>query len=375
MKKKRIVVTGGHLTPALAVIDELLERGNWEIFFLGRKYTAEGEKTPSVEGEIITQKGIWFFDIAAGRIQRKFTSQTLPSALRIPLGFFRSLWYLAKIRPQVILSFGSYVSVPVVIAGWLLRIPSVAHEQTAVLGLANKINAFFVKKIALSWPQSLSDVSKEKAVLTGNMIRKELFRVDKKFWRTLKYGQNLPLIFITGGNQGSHTINQAVRSVLPQLVKKANVFHQSGHLSGLADFEELEKARDQLPENLKKCYHVKKYLLAEEMGPFLNKASLVISRAGANIVTELAALGKPGLFIPIPWSAGNEQAKNAQMLVDVGIAEILPQRKLSGTSLLKLVDQMMTNLDQYKKNAPQAKKLVKLDAAKKVADLVEETVK
>ena len=373
MKKKKVVVTGGHLTPALAVIDELLDRGGWQIFFFGRKFAMEGDKTPSVEFQVMAEKDLPFIPIKAGRVQRRFTRYTIPAILKIPVGFFQSFFWLLRIKPDIILSFGGYVSVPVVLAGWLLRIPVVTHEQTTVFGLATRINAFFAKKVAVSWPQTIAKLPDNKVVLTGNPIRKEIFEVNEQIWQVLNFERNLPLVFITGGNQGSHTINQTVQLVLPQLVEKVNVFHQCGHLNALGDFERLEEIRDKLPPRLKKRYHVKKYLSSVEMGTVLNKADLVVSRAGANTITELIALGKPVLLIPLPWLYQNEQMKNAQMVEGVGLAKILPQKELSSGSLLKVIVEMMKNLTNYQKNGAKAKKLVKLNAAQKIADLVEKT--
>jgi UDP-N-acetylglucosamine--N-acetylmuramyl-(pentapeptide) pyrophosphoryl-undecaprenol N-acetylglucosamine transferase len=365
--KKKIVITGGHLTPALAVIDELQKEDSWEIHFIGRKYASEWEKTPSKEAEIIADRGIWFHPLAAGRFPRHFNRYTAKSFFKVPLGFFQALYLLLKIRPKVILSFGLYLSVPVVFAGWVLRIPSLTHEQTAVKGLANKVNAVFVNKVVVSWPQTVSLYPPKKVVLTGNPVRQEIFKVNPKIFQTLKYDPKLPLVFITGGNQGSHVINKAVKEVLPKLVKLTNVFHQCGHLKSMGDFENLETAREKLPSNLKKRYHVRKYVPLEEMGTFLGKADLVVSRAGANTVTEIAALGKMALLIPLPWNYADEQTKNAQLLVESGIAEILPQSELSGRTLYENIESMIENQNQYGQNSSQAKKMVNRRAAEKIA--------
>jgi len=368
---KKVVITGGHLTPALAVIEELKKRG-WEIIFLGRKYASEGVKTPSIESELIPRMRIPFYTLAAGRIQRRFTRWTIPAILRIPIGFFQAILYLRKLRPDVVLSFGGYVSAPVVFAGWLLRIPVITHEQTTVKGLATKFNSLFAKKIAVSWKVNLDDFPSQKVVFTGNPIRKDIFKFSEKFWRELNFEKKLPLVFITGGNQGSHTINVAVGEIIPRLVKRANVFLQCGHLNAFGDFEKLRETRNKLPEKLKSRCRVKKYLSGEEMGTLLYKADLVVSRAGANTITELAALGKPCILIPLPWLYQNEQEKNARMLEKVGIAEVLLQKDLSSESLFQLIKKILKNLSTYQKNAAKAKKLVCLKAAEKIADLVEE---
>ena len=123
------------MTPALAVIDELRVRGGWEIHFIGRRFASERERTLSVEARVVPRKGVWFYPISAGRWPRYLKWFSLISMFKIPIGFFQALYYLLMIRPQVILSFGGYVSVPVVLAGWLLRQPVMTHEQTTVKGI------------------------------------------------------------------------------------------------------------------------------------------------------------------------------------------------------------------------------------------------
>ncbi len=372
--KKKIVITGGHLTPALAVIEELEKKKNWQIYFLGRQYASEIEKTNSMEMELLEEKPLTFIPIIAGKVQRHWDRYTLFSYLKIPAGFFHSFGYLLKIRPQIILSFGGYVSVPVVLAGWLMRIPIITHEQTAAYGLASKFNYFFAQKIALSWAESEKYFPKKKVVLTGNPIRKNVLQPDQKIWRVFDFDEKLPLIFITGGNQGSHIINQTVAKIIPQLVKNHNIFHQVGHLRVKGDFETLEGIRKKLPSKVKNRFHCKRYLDDKEMGTFLNKADLVVSRAGANIVTELAALGKPALLIPLPWAYADEQTKNAQLLAEAGIAEILPQDKLSPQKLSQSITKMVNKLEQYKKHSSQVKKLVRLDAAQEIVKIAEKLI-
>lgn len=351
-QKIRIVITGGHLAPAMAVIAELQKREDWEISFIGRKHTIEGERTPSMESEIIPQLGINFFSISTGRLQRRFTRYTILSLLKVPLGFFQSLWFLLKIRPNLVCSFGGYVSVPVVMAAWLFRIRILTHEQTVVFGLASKINSFFADKIAVSFSESVKYFSKKKMVLTGNPIREEIFRTKKPDWFFSTQSLFRLLLYVTGGNQGSRLLNSAVSEILPELLRDYIVIHQAG----VKDCD-LLKTR---PNN--EYYFLLPYIHPEEIGWVLNKADLVISRSGANTVCEIAALGKPALFVPIPWSYQNEQMKNAQMLVEAGTAEILLQSELNGSNLLAKIKQMTNNLEQYQKNSSKAKKIIRLDA-------------
>lgn len=371
------MITGGHLTPALAVIEELRKSpstgsgSGWEIIFIGRKQAAEGDPTPSVESEIIPELGIPFYSIEAGRIQRQLTRWLITSLLKIPLGFWQAFFLIGRLKPDVILSFGGYVSAPIVLAGWLFKIPSVTHEQTTVKGLATRFNSLFANKIAVSWPKSVEQFPQDKVVLTGNPIRKEISKVNPEILKLFNFDSKLPLVLVTGGNQGSHLINQAVMKSLPRLLELTNIFHQCGHLEGLGDFEKLAKARQKLPYRLKKRYHIKKYLDSAEMGTLLNRADLVVSRGGINTISELLALGKPSLLIPHSWIYKSEQERNAEMLAGLGVAEILPTAKVSSRTLTNKIRLMLTKLSLYRRHLKEAKNLIKKDASKKIVELVE----
>jgi len=317
-----IVITGSHLTPALAVIDELKKRGEKKIYYLGRRYTLEGVKIPSVESRLLPQKGIKFIPIPAGRLQRRFTRYTIPSLLRVPLGVLASLYYLLKIRPKAVISFGGYVSVPVVFAARILGIPSLTHEQTTVLGLANKINSFFTDKIAISFPESARFFPRQKTVLTGNPIRKEIFTVQKPLF---KLDPKRKTVYITGGNQGEY-----------------NVIHQCG----AKDFPLLKRKKKRLPPDCQKHYFLTDYIFPENIGWVFKNADLVVSRGGANTITELLALKKRALIIPIPWTAHHEQEKNARLIKRAGLGDILPQEKLTPLALRKQIEKLLTKPPQ-----------------------------
>jgi len=269
----------------------------------------------------------------------------------------------------LVLSFGSYVGATVALAAWLAVIPVVIHEQTTVFGLANKMTSFWAKKIFVSWPETLKHLPKEKTILTGNPLRQDVFRFNQKIWDSFKFDQKLPLILITGGNQGSHRINLAVEGALAKILAKYNLCHLTGHLQVFNDFTHLSKKKKELLTNLKNRYLLKEYL-TEEWGTVLKKADLVVSRAGINTISELLALGKPQLLIPIPWLPNNEQTKNARMVKKMGLGEILSQNNLTPKTLLKKIEMMMKNLKAYQ----QAPKLINHQAARKIVDALEKMV-
>jgi len=365
--KKKIVITGGHHNSALVVAEALRDKG-YEVIWFGHKFTMWGDKTPGAEYQEVTKAGFRFIEIKAGKFHRTYHPAKL---IRLPLGFTQSFYHLLRFRPSLIISFGGYLAVPVVIYGWLLRIPIITHEQTVVYGLANRVIERFARKILVSWETSLKHFSPDRAIFTGLPLRPEIFSKEKGKY---DFKDNLPTVYITGGKQGSHIINQAIKGCLANLLKNYNLIHQCGSTTVYDDFSEMERIRDQLPSELKKRYLLTDYIFRQEIGHVFTAADLVVGRAGAHITYEMAALGKPAIFIPLPWAYADEQTENAQILVKAGIAEILPQTQLTPQKLIQLIKKMIKNLDQYKKNSSQAKKLVKLDAAQEIVKLAEKLV-
>ncbi|OGY30253.1 MAG: hypothetical protein A3F35_01250 [Candidatus Woykebacteria bacterium RIFCSPHIGHO2_12_FULL_45_10] len=357
----KFALTGGHLTPALAVIDELKKDPSNEIIFLGRLYATEGDPSPSAESVVIPNLGIKFFPLSAGRLQRSFGRHSLPSLARVPIGVIQASVILSREKPSVVISFGSYVAFPTVVAAWVLGIPTITHEQTMRGGLSNRLIARFAKKIAVSWKESENFFPKNKVVVTGNPIRREILEIEKK--RTQR-----PIIYITGGNQGSHIINENVAEVLPQLLGEFEVIHQTGSGEVYQDFEELKKKVESLPKRLQNRYIVSKWFNSSEVAEIFSRAWLVVSRSGANTVSELAALGIPAIFVPIPWASGDEQRKNAEVLSRGGGALILSEDKLSPRRLLAAIKHVIDNYPTFKKAAKTATKFISSDASKLIVE-------
>lgn len=358
----KILVSGAHFTPAVAVIEELKKFGNVEIVYVGRKTSLEGDKSQSMESTVLPLLRVRFIPIITGRLQRSFTLYTIPSLFKIPIGLIQAFYIVLSEKPDVVLSFGGYVAVPTIITGWLFSIPILIHEQTLVSGLANRISSFFADKIALSFKRE--NLDGKQFVLTGNPLRSQIFNPQKnlaaeyaKLFATANK-EKLAVVLITGGNQGSHVINQVVEDCLAKLTKIACVIHVTGE-NKFGDFERLEvKQSDR--------YLVKKWI-GSEWGAILSKVDLVISRAGINTLTELAYLGKPAIVIPIPYLYQDEQNKNAKFFERMGLVKILPQFKLSGETLLKNVSLLLNDLKHLKDRAKSAKSVVIPDAAKRLA--------
>ncbi len=359
----KIAISGGHST-GLALIEVIQKKHpDWEIYYFGRKYALEGEKAFSFDYQIASQiKGVKFIPLITGRLSRKISLLAFLSLLKIPYGFFQSLHWLIKIRPNLIVSFGGYVSVPLVIAGWFLQIPSIAHEQTLILGLATRINQFFVKKVAYAYPQLKDRILANKAVYTGMPLRLalsnktkpgDLETLDNDLKKKAK-----PLLFITTGKAGAQAINKVVLNILPQLTRRFLVLHQMGEF----DFHNLSKnlrIEDYYPVSLLKSF---------EQGWALNKADLVVSRSGANITFELLYLKKPAILIPLRLSAQDEQKKNASWFTSLGGGEILLQEDLDEKTLEQLIEKVYQNKKKY---LASLEKIEIKNGSEKLLDLIE----
>lgn len=337
MKHTSIVITGGHITPAMAVIDAL--KRNASIVFVGRKYAMEGSRTVSFEYRLITEKHIKFISLSTGRLQRRFTWQTIPSLLKFPVGLIQALICCLRERPSLVVSFGGYIALPTVLAAWLCRIPVITHEQTLVAGLANKIIARIAARVCVTFPETLSHFPKEKAVVTGLPIREALFTPSKKAPFSCDL-MHYPLIYITGGGTGAQSLNRLLFPLLAELLKKYTIVHQVGDAS-LAEAQKIRNER----------YIAASYFPLSTVSWILTHAALVFGRSGANTVTELAALGKVAILVPLPWSAGGEQKANAEWLAGHGGAVVLNQTELTPRVLEQKITEVQKNIMFFQKRA------------------------
>lgn len=336
----KIAIIGGHLSPALAVIQKIKKED--EVFYIGRKYVFEGEDTISFEYQQISKMGIPFYSVETARLQRRFTRHTLSSFLKLPGGLYESLQILKKTKPDVILGFGGYVQIPVVIAAKFIKIPVVIHEQTLESGLTNKLSARFAKKILISFESSAKFFPKGKTVLTGIPLKQETIDAKK-----IKKNQNKnKLIYITGGSSGSHFINLIIGRSIKSLLTKYDVIHQTGDSKAFNDFETLKNIKNNLSS--KNNYTIVKYYNPQESSDNIRRADLVIGRAGINTVAELIHLETPALLIPLSISAKSEQQKNAEFLKKLGLAEILTEDEITDELFLKTVDKIILNSKDYK---------------------------
>lgn len=248
--------TGGHVLPALAVVDELRRRGALaDVIWIGSR---EG-----VERRAAEEAGIRFIAIPTGKLRRYLSIRNLTDAARVPVGVYAARRALATFRPDVILSTGGFVSVPAVVAARGIA-PVLTHEQTAILGLANRINARFADTLAISHPGTASLASRlhRRVVVTGNPVRVGLTAGDRaRGLQALGFNDRLPVVFVTGGARGASPINQRIAALLPGILDRAQIVHQTGPLSANPDADNLTQRRELLPEPVRHRYRVIEFVV------------------------------------------------------------------------------------------------------------------
>lgn len=360
----RIIITGGHFSPAYSVIKKLSKED--EVLVLGRKSSFEGDTGESLEYKICRENKIPFKEVRAGRLQRKMTRYTLPSLIKVPVGFWDANKALMEFKPDVILTFGGYVALPVAIAAKIQGVPVILHEQTQHAGLAAKLISKISVAVCISFESSKKYFKNKNLILTGNPIREEVLSSNTLFDITT----DKPIIYITGGSSGSHVINSLVRKILPELLERYAVVHQAGDVSTTGDFNSLSEVREVLPSDQKDRYILRRYFSADEVGWLFKNAELVISRSGVNTVLELMALGSVALLIPLPVGQKNEQRENAKLYAKTGLGKYFEQDELTPRMFLDNIHDMIEKHDTYSKNRNNAKQYVVTDAAERIIEVL-----
>ncbi len=343
----KLLITGGHLSPALALIEQIQKtKKDITVIFVGRKYPLDREKTLSLEYKEINKKNLVFIPIEAGRLTRTISFSSLISMIKIPLGFTQAFFIINRQRPDSIMSFGGYLALPIAFWGYVFRIPIFIHEQTIKPGLANRLISFFSKKIFVAFEEVKNIFPKNKTYVSGNPVKLSIFKVKAKPFEIKK---NLPVIYVTGGSLGSHSINLHIKKILEPLLKRFIVIHQVGESKEYHDFEDLILMKNKLPKEDRNRYYLVKHFFDNQIGYVYSLTDLVVGRAGANTFFELLALKKPALFIPLPWSSGREQQHHAEIFAKAGCGEIFHQIETS-EKLLRLITQMISKMDYYQSN-------------------------
>lgn len=353
----------------LAVVTELTKLDkSVEILYVG---STEGQ-----ESKIIPQTGIKYASIAAGKFRRYHSSTFLniidPTTMfaniadlfRFVRGYFQAREIISEYDPDVVFAKGGYVSLPVGLAAKSLHYPLVIHESDSIMGMSNKLLAKRADKVCVSYPiKSYTDLDREKLVYSGNPVRADIYGGKKEAAvKELGLDPSLPTIMVIGGSQGSLIINQVVSESLKDLLVKYQIIHVSGE----RDYDWLGFQAGKLDEELRKRYFLFNFLSGNLKDAYA-ASDLVISRAGNNVIAELAALRRPMILIPLSSSANSHQLSNAKIVSRMGAAMLLLQDNLTAKNLVRKVDYLFDNPDEMEAMSEKVATLATPDAAKLVA--------
>jgi len=343
--------TGGHITPLVAVVEELKEH-DCDITFIGSGNDLEKRAAKNV--------GLEYKSILSGKFRRYLSWENFIDPFKVLIAIIQAKWILLFNRPDVIFSKGGYVGFPVVFAGWFLRIPIVIHESDVIMGMANRWSVRFAKKVCVGFPvDNYKDISLDKVVYTGNPVRQQFNNLTPRAnsGQANKQSNNkskLPIILITGGSQGSRFLNQTIAAMLFDITQRYHVIH----VAGKNDMEWLKK-------NSWPNYELYEY--TDKLPEFMKKADLIISRSGANTTAEISALSKPSILIPLPSGANDHQTENAKIYERNNAAVVLSEQGLTADSLKDIIDRLMEAKKMLREIGENANKLSQPNSAQEIA--------
>lgn len=318
---RRILLTGGgsagHVSVNLALIPRLQAAG-WQVDYIGSE---KGIERTLIEG----LPGVHYEAVSTGKLRRYFDWKNIMDPVHVMKGVLQAYRIIRKRKPSVIFSKGGFVSVPVVIGGWMNRIPVIIHESDLTPGLANRIAIPFATRVCLTFAETEQRVPIDKATYVGAVIRAELFEGQAtKGLMLCDFVRSKPVLLIMGGSLGSQRVNGAIRSVLPELLKDFQVVHICG--------------QGNLDERLKMRGYKQFEFLKDELPSVMAMADIVLSRAGANAIFEFLALHKPMLLIPLSLEASRgDQIANARSFERQGYAHVLQEADAQGDALVAAV--------------------------------------
>ena len=378
-KYRKILITGGgsggHVSVASAIIEEIKKRDT-EIYnnliYVGGDLGMVGEDY----GNSLEQRRFKNADfntkyIRAGKLQRHISISSIKLLLRTILGFFDSLKIIREERPDLIFSSGGFVSVPICIAGWIKGVPIYLHEQTATIGLSNRIVGRFAQKIYIAFDSSKKYFDIKKTKLVGNIVRDAVtdFKVEEvseEIRGFITSNTMCPLIYISGGGLGSHIINEKVLSEIDNLLSKYRIILQTGDNKKYNDYQKALEKKNNLPIQKSERFLPIKFINDKNIGYVYHNIDLFLGRAGANTVYEIAILAKPSIFIPIPWVTNNEQYENAKTLEETGISKIIDEKSFKNINLISEIDKQIEKSSKVKIDIDKLRKKFPTNAVEKV---------
>jgi len=333
--------------PALAIAQELQRRYQAEVLFIG---TARG-----LENRLVPAAGFPLQLVKVGALNRVSLATRLRTAVDLPRAIFTAARMLNEFHPDVVIGVGGYASGPAMLAAILKHTPTLAFEPNLVPGFANRMVARFVSAAAVHFQQTAEHF--RNAIVTGVPVRPAFFQTPKK-----TYSPGSPTVLVFGGSQGARAINQAVIRSLPELVRRLPGLHVI-HQTGEREYNEVQAAYAGIAISAE----VHKFI--DDMPAFFARADLVLFRSGASTVAEIAAAGKPAIFVPFPRAADDHQRRNAEAMEQVNAAVVLEETRLDEVWLVDTVEALLADPARLGKMSDAARAMAHPDAAKEIAEL------
>ncbi len=338
--------TGGHVIPALAIAQELKNQFSAEVLFIG---TARG-----IESRLVPAAGFPLELVKVGALKNVSLVTRLKTAFDLPRAVLDARRMLADFKPNVVIGVGGYASGPAMLAAAISRIPTLAFEPNVVPGFANRVVARFVSAAAVHFQETAKYF--RNARVTGVPVRSAFFEIPQ---RTMNQP---PTVLIFGGSQGAHAINQVVisaASALRSKIQGLRVIHQTGE----RDYNDAMSAYAQTSKSFEA------FRFIDDMPGFFSHADLIVCRSGASTVAEVAAAGKPAIFIPFPRAADDHQKRNAEALKRSDAAVMLEESKLSPESLTQVITALLADPARLQMMGEAARKMSHPQAAQEIAEM------
>lgn len=363
----KIVFTGGgtagHILPILAICREIrriYSKPDLRLYYIGPKN--------KYELELLAQEEVRIKRILSGKLRRYFSLKNFLDIFKVPLGTLQAFFWLFFLAPNLVFSKGGYGSLPTVLAAKILAIPIFLHESDVVPGLASKIQSKWALEIFVSFPKT-EFFPKDKRIRVGNPIRREILAGSKeKAKDTFNLQGGKSLILILGGSQGAQVINETILEILPELAENFEIIHQTGE----KNFKEVKAEGEAIlfKKDLKKYYHPFPFLDESSLRDALAVSDLIISRAGAGSIFEIAAVQKPVILIPLENAAQDHQSKNAYQFKEWGRGEVIDQKNLKPHFLLEKLKHLFSRPDILKEMAENSGDFARPKAAKIIASYI-----
>lgn len=331
MSRYKIIMTGGgsagHVTPNIALMPILKSKG-FEIKYIG--------STNGIEKGLIEKEGIPYFGISSGKLRRYFDVKNFTDPFKVVKGFFEAKRILTEEKPDVVFSKGGFVTVPVVMAAHMKKIPVISHESDMTPGLANKLASPFCTKLCVTFPESLKHIKDNKGVVTGTPIREDILKGNKQKGREFcGFKNDKPILLLIGGSLGSKFLNDTIRNILKDILEDMNVVHICGKgnvdnsLVSISGYKQFEYISSELPD-------------------VFAASDFIISRAGANSIFEILALKKPNILIPLSRNASRgDQILNAKSFEKSGFSIVIEEENMTNDVLKDSIKNLKDNASKY----------------------------